>query len=142
MLMWRNAGRRALGVHSGAPLASAEGAWAGCLTRWPGPYRRTNGWKLTSGDYRTGEKGGAPRILFSWRIGRTPVCGGHAPAVRVSARMRARSLRSLYTQTCQNLFSAPSSFVQQAARGENFSRASMALPHASSTFGMSPEAKV
>ena len=29
---------------------------------------------------------------------------------------------------------------EQAAKGENFSRASMALPHASSTFGMSPGA--
>src|SRR4029434_10056287 len=120
----------------------SAGAWAESLTQWPGPSRRTNEWKFRSGDYRTGEKGAATRILFSWRIGRTPVCGGHAPAVRVSARMRARSLRSLYTQVCQNLFSPPSSFVQQAASGENLFRASMALTQPSSTFGISPGAKV
>ena len=39
-----------------------------------------------------------------------------------------------------DLFSPPSSLVQQAARGENFSRASMALLHPSSTFEMSPGA--
>jgi len=41
---------------------------------------------------------------------------------------------------CTNLFSLPSSLVQQAAKGENFSRASMAVLHPSSTLGMSPEA--
>src|SRR5262245_53553202 len=101
-----------------------------------------DGYTGTRSGYRTGEKGAGIRILFSCRIGRTPVVGGHTPALRVSSRMRARSLRSLYTQTCQNLFSAPSSFVQHAARGENFSRASMAFPQPSSTFGMSPGAKV
>jgi hypothetical protein len=55
---------------------------------------------------------------------------------------RGRALRSLYTQVCTNVFSPPSSLLQQAARGENCSRASMALPHPSSTFGISPGAKV
>src|SRR5271166_5050292 len=90
-------------------------------------------------DYRTGEKVAGIRSLFSCRTGRTPGCGGHAlPGRRDSSRTRARSLRSLYAQMWTNLFSPPSSLVQQAANGENFSRASIALPHASNTFGMSP----
>src|SRR5215472_14891418 len=91
--------------------------------------------------YRTGEKAAGISSLFSWRIGRTPVCAGHpVPGRRDSSRMRARSLRSLYTQVWTNLLSPPSSLVQQAASGENFSRASMALAHPSSTFGISPGA--
>src|SRR6516162_2984133 len=91
--------------------------------------------------YRTGEKEAGISSLFSCRTGRTPACGGHAPpGRRDSSRTRARSLRSLYTQMWVNLLSPPSSLVQQAANGENLSRASIALPHASSTFGMSPGA--
>jgi hypothetical protein len=75
------------------------------------------------GVYLTGEKAAGIRSLFSCRIGRTPVCGGHwPPAAREASRTRARSLRSLYTQVWTNLFSPPSSLVQQAASGENFSR--------------------
>ena len=66
--------------------------------------------------YRTGEKAVAISSLFSCRIGRTPLCGGHAPpGLRDSSRMRARSPRSLYTQVSTNLLSPPSSLVQQAA---------------------------
>jgi hypothetical protein len=94
-------------------------------------------------DYRMGEKAAGISSLFSCRIGRTPVWGGYRPpGLRDASRTRARSLRSLYTQVCTNVFSPPSSLVQQAARGENCSRASMALPHPSSTFGISPGAEV
>src|SRR5207302_8834826 len=94
-----------------------------------------------AGDYRTGEKAAGIRSLFSCRIGRTPVWGGHAPPdVREASRTRVRSARSWYTHVWTNLFSPPSSLVQQAARGENFSRSGMALAHASSTFAMSPGA--
>src|SRR3984893_1578174 len=92
-------------------------------------------------DYRTGEKAVGTSSLFSCRIGRTPLCGGHAPpGLRDSSPMRARSPRSLYTQVWTNLLSPPSSLVQQAARGESSSRAGTALAHASSTFGISPGA--
>src|SRR5882724_3732920 len=105
------------------------------------PAQEVSSGIVTWDDYRTGEKAAGISSLFSCRIGRTPVWGGHAPpAVRDSSRTRVRSLRSLYTQVWTNLFSPPSSLVQQAARGENFSRASMALLHPSSTFGMSPVA--
>src|SRR3989454_5525653 len=105
------------------------------------PTQEDSGVIVTSGDYGTGEKAAGSSSLFSCRIGRTPVWGGHGPpAWREASRTRARSLRSLYTQVWTNLFSPPSSLVQQAARGENFSRASMALLHPSSTFGRSPEA--
>src|SRR4249919_2219425 len=78
---------------------------------------------VTRDDYRTGEKVAGISSLFSCRIGRTPVWGGHGPpAWREASRTRARSLRSLYTQVWTNLFSPPSSLVQQAASGENFSR--------------------
>src|SRR2546428_166943 len=107
------------------------------------PAQVDRGGIVTKDDYRTGEKAAGISSLFSCRIGRTPVCGGHEPpAVRDASRTCARSLRSLYTQVWTNLFSPPSSLVQQAAKGENFSRASMALLHPSSTFGMSPGAKV
>ena len=99
------------------------------------------GGRVTRDDYRTGEKAAGISSLFSCRIGRTPVWGGHwPPGLRDSSRTRARSLRSLYTQVWTNVFSPPSSLVQQAARGENFSRALMALPYPSSTLGMSPGA--
>src|SRR2546425_13022117 len=105
------------------------------------PPRRIERSIGTPSDYRTGEKAAGISSLFSCRIGRTPVWGGHAPpAVREASRTRVRSVRSLYTQVWTNLFSPPSSLVQQAARGENCSRASMALLHPSSTFGRSPEA--
>src|SRR5947209_20442601 len=107
------------------------------------PAEEDSGAIVTRDDYRTGEKAAGISSLFSCRIGRTPVCGGHGPpAWREASRTRARSLRSLYTQVWTNLFSPPISLVQQAARGENFSRASMALAHPSSTFGMSPGPKV
>ena len=49
--------------------------------------------------YRTGENAVGISSLFSCRIGRTPVCGGHwPPGLRDASRTRARSLRSLYTQ--------------------------------------------
>src|SRR6266571_8820800 len=96
---------------------------------------------VTRDDYRTGEKAAGISSLFACRIGRTPVWGGHGPpAWREASRTRARSARSWYTQVWTNLFSPPSSLVQQAARGENCSRASMALLHPSSTLGMSPGA--
>ena len=118
-----------------------EAAWAGRLTRGPGPPRQIEEGLVQAGDYRTGEKDAGTSSLLACRIGRTPAWGGHAPpAWREASRTRVRSLRSLYTQICTNLFSPPSSLVQQAAKGENFSRASMALLHASSTFGISPEA--
>jgi hypothetical protein len=42
-------------------------------------------------DYRTGEKAVGTSSLFSCRIGRTPLCGGHTPpGLRDSSRMRAR----------------------------------------------------
>src|SRR5262245_15880531 len=91
--------------------------------------------------YRTGEKAAGTSSLLACRSGRTPVCGGHAPPDwREASRTRVRSVRSLYTQMWTNLFSPPSSLVQQAARGENFYRASMAVLHPSSTLGMSPQA--
>ncbi len=78
-------------------------------------------------DYRTGEKAVAISSLFSCRVGRTPLCGGHAPpGLRDSSRMRARSPRSLYTQVWTNLLSPPSSLVQQAARGGPAAAASRA----------------
>src|SRR5262245_5079658 len=121
--------------------AAPEAAWVGRLTHGSGPPRRTDGVIVTSGDYRTGEKAAGTSSLFSCRIGRTPVWGGHGPPDwREASRTRARSVRSLYTQVWTNLFSPPTSLVQQAARGENFSRASMAVLHPSSTFGMSPGA--
>src|SRR5262249_16559130 len=93
--------------------------------------------------YRTGEKAAGTSSLLACRIGRTPVWGGHAPPDwREASRTRVRSWRSLYTQMWTNLFSPPSSLVQHAARGENFSPASTALLHPSSTFGMSPVAYV
>ncbi len=68
-----------------------------------------------SSDYRTGEKAAGIRSLFVCRIGRTPVWGGHAPPdVRDASRTRVRSARSWYTQVWTNLFSPPSSLVQQA----------------------------
>src|SRR5712691_8872200 len=97
-----------------------EAAWMGRLTHGPGLSRTTAGWSVTSGDYRTGEKAAGSSSLFSCRIGRTPAWGGHwPPPLRASSRTRARSLRSLYTQVWTNLFSPPSSLVQQAASGEN-----------------------
>src|SRR2546428_3390580 len=128
--------------------------WLGLLTRFGAqrppsrasdplarPAQEDRGGLVTRDDYRTGEKAAGISSLLSCRIGRTPVCGGHAPpAWREASRTRARSLRSLYTQVWTNLFSPPSSLVQQAARAENFSRASMALLHPSSTLGMSPGA--
>src|SRR5215813_7607422 len=105
------------------------------------PAQTDHGVIVTSGDYRTGEKAAGTSSLFSCRIGRTPVWGGHGPPDwREASPTRARSVKSLYTQVWTNLFSPPTSLVQQAARGENFSRASMALLHPSSTFGMSPGA--
>src|SRR5713101_8996452 len=105
------------------------------------PAQEDRGAIVTRYDYRTDEKAAGISSLFVCRIGRTPVCGGHAPpAVREASRTRVRSLKSLYTQVWTNLFSPPSSLVQQAARGENCSRASMALLYPSSTFGRSPEA--
>src|SRR5262249_44822502 len=118
-----------------------EAAWAGGLTHGPGPPRRAAGVLVRSRDYRTGERPAGASSLLACRIGRPPVWGGHAPPDwRDASRTRVRSLRSLYTQMWTNLFSPPSSLVQQAARGENFSRASMAVLHPSSTLGMSPEA--
>src|SRR6202043_1367825 len=91
--------------------------------------------------YRTGEKEAAISSLFSWRIGRTPLCGGHArPGAREASRTRARSLTSLYTQVWTNLLRPPSSLVQHAAKGESSSPDGTALDHASSTFGRSPGA--
>ena len=107
------------------------------------PAREESGAVVTSGGLPHGEKAAGISSLFSCRIGRTPVWGGHAPpAWRDASRTRVRSLRSLYTQVWTNLFSPPISLVQQATRGENSSRASMALLHPSSTLGMSPGAKV
>jgi hypothetical protein len=41
-------------------------------------------------DYRIGEKSAAISSLFSCRIGRTPLCGGHAlPGARDASRTRA-----------------------------------------------------
>src|SRR3989475_11398413 len=98
------------------------------------PAQVDRGGIVTKDDYRTGEKAAGSSSLFSCRIGRTPVCGGHGPpAWREASRTRARSLRSLYTQGWTNLFSPPSSLGQQAARGEDFSPASMAVPHPSHT---------
>src|SRR3989442_15682410 len=92
------------------------------------PAQEDSGVIVTSSDYRTGEKAAGISSLFSCRIGRTPAWGGHAPpAVREASRTRVRSARALYNQVWTNLFSPPSSLVQQAARGENFSRASMPL---------------
>src|SRR5215510_16028233 len=116
-------------------------AWARRLTHRPSPPRQTEEVLVPAGDYRTGEKAAGISSLFSCRIGRTPAWGGHAPPDwREASRTRVRSFRSLYTQVWTNLFSPPSSLVQQAARGENFSRASMAVLHPSSTFGISPGA--
>ena len=51
---------------------------------------------VMSRDYRTGEKAAGISSLFSCRIGRTPVWGGHAPPDwRDASRTRVRSLRSL-----------------------------------------------
>jgi hypothetical protein len=98
---------------------------------------------LTRQDYRTGEKATGTTSLFACRIGHTPVWGSHGPlGLRHASRTWARSLRSLYTQVWTNVFSPPGLLVQQGARGENYSFASMALPHPSSTFGRSPGAKV
>src|SRR4029434_6320652 len=98
---------------------------------------------VTRGAYRTGEKAAGISSLLSCRIARPPVGGAHGrPDWRETSRRRVRSVRSLYTQVWTNLFSPPSLLVQQAAKGENCSRASMALAHPSSTFGMSPGAKV
>ena len=105
------------------------------------PAQEDSGAIVTSGDYRTGEKAAGISSLFSCRSGRTPVWAGHAPPDwREASRTRVRSFRSLYTQVWTNLLSPPTSLVQQAARGENFSRASMDLLHPSSTLGMSPGA--
>jgi hypothetical protein len=47
-------------------------------------------------DYLTGENDAGTRSLFSWRIGRTPACGGQLrPGPREAARTRSRSFRSL-----------------------------------------------
>src|SRR2546425_842072 len=128
-------------VHGGGRCKTPETALAGLARGSDVPPRRTEGSLGTSSDYRTGEKAAGISSLLSCRIGRTPVWGGHAPpAVREASRTRVRSVRSLYTQVWTNLFSPPSSLVQQAARGENCSRASMALLHPSSTFGRSPGA--
>src|SRR2546429_9976741 len=130
-------------VHGWGSCKTPEATLAGLARGSDVPPRRTEGSIGASSDYRTGEKAAGISSLFSCRIGRTPVWGGHAPpAVREASRTRVRSVRSLYTQVWTNLFSPPSSLVQQAARGENFSRASMALLHPSSTFGISPGAYV
>src|SRR5262249_30016111 len=113
----------------------------GTSDRQARPAQEHHGGSVTQHNYRTGEKDAGINSLFCCRIGRTPAWGGHwPPPVRASSRTRARSARSLYTQVWTNLFSPPSSLVQQAARGENFSRSGMALAHASSTFGRSPGA--
>src|SRR5215467_8915692 len=118
-----------------------EAAWVGLTRGSDALPKRAAGLLVLAKDYRTGEKAAGISSLFSCRIGRTPAWGGHAPPpVRACSRMRARSLRSLYTQVWTNLFSPPSSLDQQAASGENFSRSGMALAHASSTFAMSPGA--
>src|SRR6266571_714429 len=119
----------------------ARGRLGGTSDPQARPAQEDRGGIVTRDDYRTGEKAAGISSLFVCRIGRTPVWGGHRPpAWRDASRTRVRSLKSLYTQVCTNLFSPPSSLVQQAAKGENFSRASMALLHPSSTFGMSLEA--
>src|SRR5437764_15445656 len=56
-----------------------EAAWARRLTHGPGPPKRTAGVLVMARDYRTGEKAAGISSLFSCRIGRTPVWGGHAP---------------------------------------------------------------
>jgi hypothetical protein len=43
------------------------------------PAQEERGAIVTSGDYRTGEKAAGTSSLFSCRIGRTPVWGGHGP---------------------------------------------------------------
>jgi len=76
-----------------------EAAWVSLARGSDVPPRRTDGWIVTRDDYRTGEKAAGISSLFSCRIGRTPVCGGHGPpAWRDASRTRARSFRSLYTQ--------------------------------------------
>src|SRR5262245_62548742 len=70
----------------------ASSAMAGALTRCGGQrlpgresdsrarYAQTDhGWSVTRDDYRTEDKAAGIRSLFSCRIGRTPVWGGHAP---------------------------------------------------------------
>src|SRR2546430_2152426 len=112
----------------GGRCETPEAALAGLARGSDVPPRRTEGSIGALSDYRTGEKAAGISSLLSCRIGRTPVWGGHAPpALRDSSRTRVRSARSWYTQVWTNLFRPPSSLVQQAARSENFSRASMAL---------------
>jgi len=82
------------------------------------------GGSVTRNGYRTGEKAAGISRVLACRTGRTPVWGDHAPpGLRDASRTRARSFMSLYTQVWTNVFSPPISLVQQAARGENFSRA-------------------
>jgi len=73
-----------------------EAAWAGRLTRGPGPPRQTAEGLVQADDYRTGEKAAGISSLLSCRIGRTPAWGGHAPPDwREASRTRVRSVRSL-----------------------------------------------
>jgi hypothetical protein len=60
------------------------------------PAQEESGAIVSRDDYRTGEKAAGTSSLFSCRIGRTPVWGGHAPPlVRAASRTRARSWRSV-----------------------------------------------
>jgi hypothetical protein len=123
-------GASAVGEGAGAGQAKAPAEMPGLFGAGIAGDAEQHRGIITRQAYRTGEKAAGISSLFSCRMGRTPVWGGHwPPGLRDASRTRARSLRSLYTQVWTNVFSPPSSLVQQAAKGENCSRASMALPH-------------
>ena len=75
----------------------------GCLGETSDPRARITqadreGLLVPARAYRTGEKAAGTSSLLACRIGRTPVCGGHAPPDwREASRTRVCSLRSLYS---------------------------------------------
>jgi hypothetical protein len=81
------------GIVERMPVAHANGGYTNAQAA---PVsRRTLDRPVILPGYRTGENSAGIRILFSWWTGRTPVCGGHAPALRASSRIRDRSRRFL-----------------------------------------------
>src|SRR5262249_12856973 len=76
-------------IVEGMPMAYANGRYT--HSHSVTLVRRTPDRPFILSGYRTGENSAGSRILFSCRIGRTPVCGGHTPPLRASSRTRARS---------------------------------------------------
>jgi hypothetical protein len=83
-------------ARAGTRNAPGQVAWGIVALAWRGLRRRG---RVTWGDYRTGEKAAGISSVFSCRIGRTPVWGGHwPPGLRDSSRMWARVLRRVQGQ--------------------------------------------